>query len=169
MGIAGSYLPAVSMFLASTILVVPALLSLFLIDRGRVEETAGNQPPVDGDGRDDARTTWQGGKSLFFDRRLAIFSACVVLFFAASAAIGPGVAAQVTRRQQNIAALVVAAHPFAASNRGCNIAVDRAEGRNLRPEAAAGDRLGATSAPRFPVRSAAWFLCVGVVQSIECR
>ena len=38
-----------------------------------------------------------------------IFAACVVLFFAASAAIGPGVAAQVTRRQPDIAALVVAA------------------------------------------------------------
>ena len=109
MGIAGSYVPAVSMFLVSAILVVPALLSLFLIGRGRVEGTAVNQPPMDGDGQDNARTTWQGVKSLFLDRRLAIFAACVVLFFAASAAIGPGVAAQVTRRQPDIAALVVAA------------------------------------------------------------
>ena len=109
MGIAGSYVPAVSMFLVSAILVVPALLSLFLIGRGRVEGTAGNQPTMDGDGEDNARTTWQGVKSLFLDRRLVIFAACVVLFFAASAAIGPGVAAQVTRRQPDIAALVVAA------------------------------------------------------------
>ena len=109
MGIAGSYAPAVSMFLVSAILVVPALLSLFLIGRGRVEGTAGNRPPMDGIGQDNAPTTWQGVKSLFLDRRLAIFAACVVLFFAASAAIGPGVAAQVTRRQPDIAALVVAA------------------------------------------------------------
>jgi len=64
---------------------------------------------MDGIGQDNAPTTWQGVKSLFLDRRLAIFAACVVLFFAASAAIGPGVAAQVTRRQPDIAALVVAA------------------------------------------------------------
>ena len=105
MGIAGSYVPAVSMFLVSAVLVVPALLSLFLIGRGRVQATAPNKPPMDGDVQDNTRTTWQGVKSVFLDRKLAIFAACVVLFFAASAAIGPGVAAQVTRRQPDIAAL----------------------------------------------------------------
>ena len=108
MGIAGSYVPRVSMFLVSAILVVPALLSLFMIGRGRVVGTAG-QLRMGRNGQDDPRTTWQGVKSLFLDSRLAIFAACVVLFFAASAAIGPGVAAQVTRRQPDIAALVVAA------------------------------------------------------------
>ena len=48
-------------------------------------------------------------KSLLLDRRLVIFAVCVVLFFAASAAIGPGIAAQVTRRHPDFAALVVAA------------------------------------------------------------
>jgi MFS family permease len=104
MGIAGSYVPQVSMFLVSAILVVPALLSLFMIGRGPTGHLRMGR-----NGQDDPRTTWQGVKSLFLDRRLAIFAACVVLFFAASAAIGPGVAAQVTRRQPDIAALVVAA------------------------------------------------------------
>jgi len=48
-------------------------------------------------------------KSLLLDRRLAIFAACVMLFFAASAAIGPGMAAQVTRRWPHLATLIVAA------------------------------------------------------------
>jgi hypothetical protein len=108
MGIAGSYVSAVSMFLFSAVIVVPALLSLFLIGRGRVQATASNQPLMDGDVQDNTRTTLQGVKSVFLDRKLAIFAACVLLFFAASAAIGPGVAAQVTRRQPDIAALVVA-------------------------------------------------------------
>ena len=60
-------------------------------------------------------------------------------------------------------------HPFAAGDRGCTFTVDRTEGRNLRPEAAAGGRLGAAPAARSPVRSAAWSLCVGALQPIKCR
>ena len=48
-------------------------------------------------------------KTLLLDRRLAIFAVCVVLFFAASAAVGPGIAGQVTRRWPDYATLVVAA------------------------------------------------------------
>ena len=47
-------------------------------------------------------------KSLLLDRRLAIFASCVVLFFAASAAMGPGVAAQVTRRWPDFATMIIA-------------------------------------------------------------
>jgi MFS family permease len=48
-------------------------------------------------------------KSLLLDKRLAIFAACVVLFFAAGAAIGPVVAARVTRRWPDFATLIIAA------------------------------------------------------------
>jgi MFS family permease len=48
-------------------------------------------------------------KSLLLDKRLSIFAACVMLFFAASAAMGPGVAGQVTRRWPEFATLIVAA------------------------------------------------------------
>ena len=49
-----------------------------------------------------------------------------------------------TRRQPDIAALVVAAIiPVAAGDRGFNFTVDRTDRRNPRPEAAAGGRLGA--------------------------
>ena len=56
----------------------------------------------------DARITWQGAKSLLLDKRLAIFAACVVLFFAASAAMGPVVAARVTIRWPDFATLIIA-------------------------------------------------------------
>jgi MFS family permease len=108
MGIAGVYLPAVSAFLVAVVLTFPALLSLFLIGRGGVE-TAEEPSSPDQQRQDDNRITWQGVKSLLLDRRLAIFAACVMLFFAASAAIGPGVAAQVTRRWPHFATLIVAA------------------------------------------------------------
>jgi MFS family permease len=109
MGISGSYLPAVSVFLVAAILTVPALLSLLLIANLREERTAAQLAAKIGHPHDDTRISWEGIKSLVLDRRLAIFAACIVLFFAASAAMGPGVAAQVTRRWPAFATLIVAA------------------------------------------------------------
>ena len=43
------------------------------------------------------------------DKRLSIFAVCVMLFFAASAAMGPGVAGRVTRLWPEFATLIVAA------------------------------------------------------------
>jgi MFS family permease len=108
MGIAGVYLPAVSAFLFAVVLTLPALLSLLLIGHGAGQAAAEPLSP-DRQRQDDTRITWQGVKSLLLDRRLAIFAACVMLFFAASAAIGPGMAAQVTRRWPHLATLIVAA------------------------------------------------------------
>jgi MFS family permease len=65
--------------------------------------------PTNGRRQDGRRISWEGIRSLLRDRRLAIFAACVVLFFAASAAMGPGVAAQVTRRWPAFATLIIAA------------------------------------------------------------
>jgi hypothetical protein len=109
MGIAGSYLPAVSVFLVAAALTVPAILSLLLIASPREEQATAQLAPRNSAPQDDAQTSWQGIKSLLLDRRLAIFAVCIVLFFAASAAMGPGVAAQVTQRWPAFATLIVAA------------------------------------------------------------
>jgi MFS family permease len=96
MGIAGAYLPALSAFLMSAVLALPALLSLSLISEAS-EPTIAQSDPIRGHGQDGTRITWQGMKPLLLDRRLSIFAACVVMFFAASAALGPGVALHVTQ------------------------------------------------------------------------
>jgi MFS family permease len=103
MGIAGSYLPVVSVFLVSAALAIPALASVSLISGG--SHAARHDAP----GENDTRFSWQGMKLLLMDRRLSIFAACVMLFFAASAAMGPGVAGRVTRRWPEFATLIVAA------------------------------------------------------------
>ena len=108
MGIAGSYLPSVSVFLLSAMLAVPALLSLSLISV-RLEPTIAQTARIDPRRQDETRISWEGMKSLLLDKRLSIFAGCVVLFFAASAAMGPGVAGRVTRRWPEFATLIVAA------------------------------------------------------------
>lgn len=108
MGIIGSYLPATSVFLLAAVLTVPALLSVLLIGRGH-SETSGLVPSSANPAQAEDKITWRGLKSLLLDKRLAVFAICVVLFFAASAAIGPGIAGQVTRRRPDFATLVVAA------------------------------------------------------------
>ena len=107
MGIAGSYLPALSVFLMSAVLALPALLSLSLIGEAS-EPSIAVSDPIRSRGQDDTRISWQGIKTLLLDRRLSIFAASVVLFFAASAAMGPGVAVHVTRRWPAFATLIVA-------------------------------------------------------------
>jgi MFS family permease len=109
MGIAGSYLPVVSVFLMSAVLSLPALLSLSLINGSRTEPGIAKAALTDAQRQDETRISWQGVKSLLLDKRLSIFAACVMLFFAASAALGPGVAGQVTRRWPQFATLIVAA------------------------------------------------------------
>ncbi len=108
MGIAGAYLPALSVFLMSAMLALPALLSLSLISEAS-EPTIAQSDPIRGHGQDGTRITWQGMKSLLLDRRLSIFATCVVMFFAASAALGPGVALHVTQLWPAFATLIVAA------------------------------------------------------------
>jgi len=108
MGIVGAFLPTLSVFLMSAVLALPALLSLSLINEAS-EPTIALSGPIRGDRQDDTRITRQGLKSLLLDRRLSIFAACVVLFFAASAAMGPGVALRVTQLWPAFATLIVAA------------------------------------------------------------
>jgi MFS family permease len=103
MGFAGSYFAPVSIFWLTAVLTLPALLSLFLVRAERVE--TGSEEP----GPDDSRITWKGVKGLFLDRRLLIFTVCIVLFYVSSAAIMPGVAVRVTRRHPELSTLIVAA------------------------------------------------------------
>jgi MFS family permease len=109
MGLAGSYFGPVSIFWLTAALTVPTLLSLSLIDSQRTErpilDATGREEP----GHDDTKITWEGLKSLFLDRRLQIFAVCVMLFFASSAALLPGVAVRVTRQHPELATLIVAA------------------------------------------------------------
>jgi MFS family permease len=109
MGIAGAYLPpTVSVFPVAGVLALPALWSLTLIGSESTERAVTQWQPSKRQRQDDTRITWQGMKSLILDKRLAIFAACVVLFFAASAAMGPVVTGRVTRRWPDFATLIVA-------------------------------------------------------------
>jgi MFS family permease len=109
MGLAGSYFEPVSIFWLAATLTVPALLSLSLVSsqfaQRPVSDATGREEPEHGD------TKIAGGslKSLFLDRRLQIFAVCVMLFFASSAAMLPGVAVRVTRERPELATLIVAA------------------------------------------------------------
>lgn len=102
MGVAGSSLPVVTVFLIAATLVIPALLSLSLI-------SGGYQRPTEAPGETETRISWEGTKFLLLNKQLVIFAMCVFLFFAASAAMGPGLAGQVTRYWPEYATLIVAA------------------------------------------------------------
>src|SRR5262249_18627380 len=72
-GIAGSYLPAVSVFLVAAVLALPALASLLFIKAERpmpVQPSTAEQVRQPG---------FRNVKSLLLDRRLVIFAICVVL------------------------------------------------------------------------------------------
>ena len=106
MGAAGSWFASATIFLVAAVLTMPALLSLRLVG------TQHGRAPAVSPGRDDA----EDGEADVARRegsvpgpRLLVFAACVVLFFAASAALLPAVAGQVTRRRPEFATLIVAA------------------------------------------------------------
>ena len=102
MGVAGSSLPVLTVFLIAVTLAIPAVLSLSLISSDYQRLTAAP-------GETKTRISWEGTKSLLLDKQLLIFAACILLFFAASAAMGPGLAGQVTRHWPEFATLIVAA------------------------------------------------------------
>jgi MFS family permease len=105
MGLAGSYFEPVSIFWLTAALTFPALLSVSFVRRaGLAAQADPAAPPA----QDEGGLTWRGLKNLFLDRRLLVFVLCIVLFFIASAALLPGVAARVTRRYPELATLIVA-------------------------------------------------------------
>jgi MFS family permease len=110
MGLAGSYFEPVSIFWLAAALTVPALLSLSIIRSGHAEKpVAGAALRPDDLGHEDTAITWISLTRLFLDRRLLIFTVCIVLYFVSSAALLPGVAVRVTRLHPELATLIVAA------------------------------------------------------------
>jgi MFS family permease len=109
MGVAGSYFEPAAIFWFAAAQTLPALLCAALAgySGGRTSET---EAGTAGEGVQDAtRLSWKGIKSVVTDRRLLVFAACVLLFFVASAAMLPIVAARVTLRNPTHATLIVAA------------------------------------------------------------
>ncbi|MBN9560020.1 MAG: MFS transporter [Alphaproteobacteria bacterium] len=103
MGIAGSYFEPVAIFWLTAALALPTLLFVSRVDHPRTAEIT-----LAGSELDEGRPSWDGLKGLILDRRLLVFALCIVLFFAASAAMLPGVAARVTKRYADFAPLIVA-------------------------------------------------------------
>ena len=101
MGFAGSWFDPTAIFTISAGLSVPTLFALSLIGRGRRSNAIADPAGAGGQGQDNPKLTWDGVKSLLLSRGLLVFAACVLLFFASSGALLPGVAGQVTRRRRN--------------------------------------------------------------------
>jgi hypothetical protein len=163
MGLAGSYFAPASIFFVAAALTVPTLLSLSLVGStqadGRIEDPARKKAHK----QDDHKLTWKAVQVLLRDQRLLIFALCVVLFFASSAAMPAGVAAQVTRRRPELATLNRGDDDaFAAGDCGHDIAVDWTHGRAFRTSADVATRVGAAAVAGLalchstrPVRAAA--------------
>ena len=108
MGFAGSWFDPTVIFTISAALSVPALFALSLIGRSRGSIAIAGPVGAGGQGQDNPKLTWDGVKSLFLSPGLLVFAACVLLFFASSGALLPGVAGHVTRQRPEFATLIVA-------------------------------------------------------------
>lgn len=100
MGGIGTCVGCNSVFWLTAALGVPALVALWLIrPAGGSVLAARTAPGVD----------WRGLRTLFMDRRLILFGACVAMFHLSNAAMLPIAAAQVTERTAEYANLIIAA------------------------------------------------------------
>ena len=99
MGTSGLYLSSRAVFWLTAGLCVPALLALAMIGRGTNDRQQTTSRPLD----------WPGLGKLLRDRRLLIFSACVVLFHLANGAMLPMAGAEVTMRAGDLANLIIGA------------------------------------------------------------
>ena len=108
MGFGGSLFEPVWIFWFAAAQSVPAVLCLFWAGSGRGPRLP-EAGAAEATSEDATKLGWKGLKDLVTDRRLVVFASCVLLFFVASAAIGPVVAGYVTREYPQSASLVVAA------------------------------------------------------------
>jgi MFS family permease len=108
MGLGGSLFAPAWIFWLAAAQTIPALLCVFLTGPGGGPPSS-DTGAAEGQREDETRLTWRGVKSIISDRRLLVFAACVLLFFVASAALGPGIAGHVTRLYPARATLIVAA------------------------------------------------------------
>ncbi|MBV8456363.1 MAG: MFS transporter [Acetobacteraceae bacterium] len=99
MGGIGTCVGCNSVFWLTAALGVPALVALWLIRPAESVLAARTAPGVD----------WRGLRTLFMDRRLILFGACVAMFHLSNAAMLPIAAAQVTERTAEYANLIIAA------------------------------------------------------------
>lgn len=99
MGATGAYLSSRAVFLLTAALCVPALMSLLAIGRGQHSRRQTTATPFD----------WDGLRRLFTDRRLLIFSACVLLFHLSNAAMLPLIGGAITMRAGDFANIIIAA------------------------------------------------------------
>ena len=97
MGVAGSYVSAVSVFWLTAALGVPALFALSMI--GPVMGESERQEPLD----------WRAARGMLTDRRLVIFCGCVFLFHLSNAAVLPIAASEATKTAGGLADIVIAA------------------------------------------------------------
>lgn len=108
MGFGGSLFQPVWIFWFAAAQSVPAVLCLWWAGNGfgtRLAEAGPAEATCD----NATQRGWDGLKDLVTDHRLLVFAACVLLFFAASAALGPGVAGRVMQDHPQGATLIVAA------------------------------------------------------------
>ncbi len=109
MGFGGSLFEPVWIFWFAAAQAVPALLCVVLAGPGASEPRPAEAGPAEGAGKDAAGLTWKRAKAMLSDRRLLVFAACILLYFVASAALGPGAAGHATRVYPARATLIVAA------------------------------------------------------------
>jgi MFS family permease len=98
MGGIGTCVGCNSVFWLTAALGLPALLALWFIRPGESALAERTTPGVD----------WRGLQTLFMDRRLLLFGACVAMFHLSNAAMLPIAAAQVTERTAEYANLIIA-------------------------------------------------------------
>jgi MFS family permease len=99
MGGIGTCVGCNSVFWLTAALGVPGLVALWFIRPGGSLLAGPTVPGVD----------WRGLRTLFTDRRLVLFGACVAMFHLSNAAMLPIAAAQVTERTAEYANLIIAA------------------------------------------------------------
>jgi len=108
MGLAGAYFEPVAIFWLTAVLTPPTLLLAALAGQGRAKADAANRAAIVAAEQKQGLPGWAELKDLLLDRRLLVFVLCVVLFFAASAAMPHGVVARATMHRPDLASLVAA-------------------------------------------------------------
>jgi MFS family permease len=100
MGVAGFYFASASVFLLTAFLTLPAILALVFIEPP--------PPPPAGTPHQAALPPWRDLRSLFLDRRLLAFMACLVLFQMSDAAMLPYVGRKIAGEAGHLATPLVA-------------------------------------------------------------
>lgn len=108
MGFGGSLFEPVWIFWFAAAQAFPALLCLFWV-RNDVAPLPTESGVAQGAKDDLTMLGGRGLKDLVTDRRLLVFATCVLLYFVASAAIGPGMAGRVMQQYAHSATLILAA------------------------------------------------------------